>query len=121
MIVQQVFLKRITPPQRLVAAIEEKLEADQQSQRMQFILSRERQEAERKEIEAKGIQKFQDIVSQGINERLLVWKGIEATHDLAKSPNSKVLIIGSPSTGLPLMLGNIMDQLEKEKVQQVKK
>jgi regulator of protease activity HflC (stomatin/prohibitin superfamily) len=98
-------LRQITLPPGLTASIEEKLKADQESQRMQFVLLKESQEAERKRIEAKGIADFQDIVSKGINEQLLKWKGIEATEKLAGSPNSKVVIIGSGKEGLPIILG----------------
>jgi prohibitin 1 len=98
-------LRQITLPPGLTSSIEEKLKADQESQRMQFVLLKESQEAERKRIEAKGIADFQDIVSKGINEQLLKWKGIEATEKLASSPNSKVVIIGSGKEGLPIILG----------------
>ena len=98
-------LRQITLPPGLTASIEEKLKADQESQRMQFVLLKESQEAERKRIEAKGIADFQDIVSKGINEQLLKWKGIEATEKLAASPNSKVVIIGSGKDGRPIILG----------------
>ena len=97
-------LRRITLPSRLTAAIEEKLKADQESQRMQFVLQKEKQEAERKRIEAKGIADFQDIVSKGISDQLLRWKGIEATENLAKSTNAKVVVIGAGKNGLPLIL-----------------
>ena len=98
-------LRQITLPPGLTASIEEKLKADQESQRMQFVLLKESQEAERKRIEAKGIADFQDIVSKGISEQVLKWKGIEATEKLASSPNSKVVIIGSGKEGLPIILG----------------
>jgi prohibitin 1 len=98
-------LRQITLPPGLTASIEEKLKADQESQRMQFVLLKESQEAERKRIEAKGIADFQDIVSKGISEQVLKWKGIEATEKLASSPNSKVVIIGSGKDGLPIILG----------------
>jgi prohibitin 1 len=98
-------LRQITLPPGLTASIEEKLKADQESQRMQFVLLKESQEADRKRIEAKGIADFQDIVSKGISEQLLKWKGIEATEKLAGSPNSKVVIIGSGKEGLPIILG----------------
>ena len=98
-------LRQITLPPGLTASIEEKLKADQESQRMQFVLLKESQEAERKRIEAKGIADFQDIVSKGISEQVLKWKGIEATEKLAASPNSKVVIIGSGKDGLPIILG----------------
>ncbi len=97
-------LRKIVLPSRLTAAIEEKLKADQESQRMQFVLLKEKQEAERKRIEAKGIADFQDIVSKGISDQLLRWKGIEATENLAKSPNAKVVVIGAGKNGLPLIL-----------------
>ena len=99
-------LRQINLPRGLTASIEEKLKAEQESQRMEFILTREKQEAERKRIEAKGIADFQEIVSKGISEQLLKWKGIEATENLAKSQNSKIIVIGSGKDGLPIILGN---------------
>jgi prohibitin 1 len=98
-------MRQITLPPGLTASIEEKLKADQESQRMQFVLQRETQEAERKRIEAKGIADFQEIVSKGISEQLLKWKGIEATEKLAGSANTKIVVIGSGKDGLPLILG----------------
>ena len=98
-------LRQITLPSGLTASIEEKLKAEQESQRMQFVLQRETQEAERKRIEAKGIADFQEIVSKGISEQLLKWKGIEATEKLAGSSNTKIVVIGSGKDGLPLILG----------------
>ena len=98
-------LRKITLPSGLTASIEEKLKAEQESQRMEFVLTREKQEAERKRIEAKGIADFQDIVSKGISDQLLQWKGIEATEKLANSTNTKVIVIGSGKDGLPLILG----------------
>lgn len=97
-------LRRIALPEGLRAAIEEKLRAEQESQRMQFVLAKERQEADRKRIEAQGISDFQNIVSKGISEQLLRWKGIEATEKLANSPNTKVIVIGAGKDGLPLIL-----------------
>ena len=60
---------------------------------------------ERKRIEAQGIHDFQQIVAQGISPQLLEWKGIEATENLAKSANAKVVVIGNSKNGLPLILG----------------
>ena len=68
-------------------------------------MQKEKQEAERKRIEAKGIADFQEIVSKGISEQLLKWKGIEATEKLSGSQNTKVVIIGSGKDGLPIILG----------------
>jgi regulator of protease activity HflC (stomatin/prohibitin superfamily) len=105
LVVESTPLRKLTLPQRLAAAIEEKLGAEQESQRMQFVLARERQEAERRRIEAQGIADFQRTVSQGIDERLLRWKGIEATEKLAGSQNTKVVVIGAGKDDLPLILG----------------
>ncbi len=96
-------LRRVALPPGLTAAIEEKLRAEQESQRMQFVLTREKQEADRKRIEAQGISDFQNIVARGISENLLRWKGIEATEKLASSPNAKIVIVGGKD-GLPLIL-----------------
>jgi regulator of protease activity HflC (stomatin/prohibitin superfamily) len=97
-------LRRIGLPAGLTASIEEKLRAEQESQRMQFVLTKEKQEAERKRIEAQGISDFQNIVTRGISEPLLRWKGIEATEKIAASQNAKVIIIGAGKDGLPLIL-----------------
>jgi len=97
-------LRRVGLPPGLTASIEEKLRAEQESQRMQFVLTKEKQEAERKRIEAQGISDFQNIVTRGISEPLLRWKGIEATEKLAGSQNAKIVIIGAGKDGLPLIL-----------------
>jgi regulator of protease activity HflC (stomatin/prohibitin superfamily) len=97
-------LRRVGLPPGLTAAIEEKLRSEQESQRMQFVLAKERQEADRKRIEAQGISDFQNIVARGISENLLRWKGIEATEKLAQSQNTKVIVIGAGKDGLPLIL-----------------
>jgi len=104
-IIQDVLIRNIEPPEKLKEAVQSKLVADQESQRMTFVLSKERQEAERKRIEAQGIADFQNIVTKGISEPLLQWKGIEATLELAKSSNAKVVVIGSGKNGLPIILG----------------
>lgn len=106
-VIQQVQLRNVTIPDRIVQAIEEKLQAQEEAQKMVFTLEKERQEAERKRIEAQGIKDFQDIVRQGIDEQLLTWKGIEATQNLADSKNTKIVIFGSSENGgLPLILGS---------------
>ncbi len=105
LIVESTPLKNLVLPITLQNAIQEKLRAEQESQKMEFILQKEEQEAQRKTIEAKGIQEFQDIVRRGIDDHLLRWKGIEATEKLAHSPNSKLIIIGSGTAGgLPIIL-----------------
>jgi len=104
-IVEQAPLRQIKLPARLTKSIEEKLQAEQESERMAFVLQKEKQEADRKRIEAQGIADFQDIVTIGITDKLLKWKGIEATEKLANSTNAKIVVIGSGKDGLPLILG----------------
>jgi prohibitin 1 len=102
-IVENVLLRDLQLPDTLKHAIEAKQQAQQEAQRMEFVLQREKQEAERKRVEAAGIKDFQDIVTQGISEKLLEWKGIEATMELVKSQNAKVIVVGNSRNGLPLI------------------
>jgi regulator of protease activity HflC (stomatin/prohibitin superfamily) len=102
-IVENVLLRDLQLPETLRHAIEAKQQAQQEAQRMEYVLQREKQEAERKRVEAGGIKDFQDIVSQGISEKLLEWKGIEATMELVKSQNAKVIVVGNSKNGLPLI------------------
>ena len=103
--VENVLLRDIQLPATLKAAIEAKQQAEQESLAMNFRLQKETQEAQSKRIEAAGVRDFQQIVAQGITPSLLEWKGIEATETLAKSPNTKVVVVGNPKNGLPLILG----------------
>jgi regulator of protease activity HflC (stomatin/prohibitin superfamily) len=105
LIVEKVLLRDIQLPATLKAAIEAKQQAEQESLAMSFRLQKETQEAQRKRIEAAGVRDFQQIVAQGISAQLLEWKGIEATENLAKSANTKVVVIGNNKNGLPLILG----------------
>jgi prohibitin 1 len=102
-IVENILLRDLQLPDTLKHAIEAKQQAQQEAQRMEFVLQREKQEAERKRVEAGGIKDFQDIVSQGISDKLLEWKGIEATMELVKSQNAKVIVVGNSKNGLPLI------------------
>lgn len=104
-VVESVLLRDVKLPAMLAKAIEAKQQAEQDALRMNFVLQKEQQEAERKRIEAGGIRDFQRIVAQGISQQLLTWKGIEATQKLAESSNAKVVVIGSGRNGLPLILG----------------
>lgn len=104
-IVESILLRDIQLPMTLKASIESKQQAEQEALAMSFRLQKEKQEAERKRIEAQGIRDFQQIVAQGISTQLLEWKGIEATENLAKSANAKVVVIGNAKNGLPLILG----------------
>jgi prohibitin 1 len=103
-IVENVLLRDVQLPAMLKGSIEAKQQAEQDALRMSFILQKEKQEAERKRIEAQGIADFQKIVATGISAQLLEWKGIEATEKLAASSNAKIVIIGNPKNGLPLVL-----------------
>jgi len=104
-VIENILLRDIQLPHALRASIETKQQAEQESLAMGFRLQKERQEAERKRIEAQGIHDFQQIVAQGISPQLLEWKGIEATEALAKSSNTKIVMIGNQKNGLPLVLG----------------
>ena len=97
---------RLLLPTRIQDAIQRKREEQQLVLRDEFRLQREEREAERKRIEARGIRDFQDIITGGLSEQYLTFKGIEATLELAKSPNTKVIVFGDKS-GLPLLLGNV--------------
>lgn len=88
------------------SAIQQKLKAEQEAEHMRFVLQREAQEAERKRIEAQGIGDVQRIVTQGISEPLLRWKGIEATKRLASSSNARIVMVGGRE-GLPLILNTL--------------
>ena len=103
--VEDVLLRDIQLPATLKASIEAKQQAEQEALAMNFRLQKETQEAQRKRIEAAGVRDFQQIVAQGITPSLLEWKGIEATETLARSANTKVVVIGNSRNGLPLILG----------------
>lgn len=102
---EAILIRDVDLPDNIKRAISEKLEEEQRALKMAFTLNRERQEAERKRIEAQGISDFQNIVAKGISPELLRWKGIEATEKLAESGNAKVVVIGAGADGLPLILG----------------
>lgn len=104
-ILEKVLLRKIVLPRMVEEAINTKLAAEQDAERMRFVLVKERQEAERKRVEAGGIADFQRIVTQGISEPLLKWKAIEVAHEISKSPNTKVIILGDKS-GLPIILSD---------------
>jgi prohibitin 1 len=104
--IDAVLIRSVALPEKIATAIQRKLEQEQQRDEYEFRIQKETKEAERKRIEAQGIKDFQDIVSQGLNENMLRWKGIEATQDLAKSTNTKIVVVGAGKDGLPLILGN---------------
>lgn len=103
-IIQNVLVRDVQIPAKISEAINFKLAADQEAQKMKFTIQKERLEAERKRIEARGVADFQKIVAAGLTPSYLKWKGIEATERIAKSPNSKVIIIGNSSQSMPIIL-----------------
>jgi regulator of protease activity HflC (stomatin/prohibitin superfamily) len=102
-LIDQILITGVTIPDALKRAIEAKLTQQQNVIQYDYVLSVARKEAERKRIEAEGVRDFQKIVTPGISPNFLRWKGIEATLDLAKSANAKVVVIGAQN-GLPLIL-----------------
>jgi regulator of protease activity HflC (stomatin/prohibitin superfamily) len=114
--VNAVLIREVHLPSAVQAAIQTKLEEEQKALQMQFVLERTKQEAVRKHIEALGIADYQEIISKGLNDRVIEWKGIEATEKLAESPNSKVIIVGSGKNGLPVILNTGSATTEPPKV-----
>jgi regulator of protease activity HflC (stomatin/prohibitin superfamily) len=102
-VVEAILVRDVELPDAIKMAIADKLAEEQRAQKMRFTLDRERQEAQRKQIEAEGINKYQSIVRQGLNAEYLQYKGIEATQKLAESPNSKIVIVGGGKGGLPIV------------------
>ena len=103
---QALLIRSINLPDQIKNAIESKLEQEQEALAYKFRLDREKSEAERKRIEAEGISKFNEIINASLSNQILKQRGIEATLELAKSPNAKVVVVGSGKEGLPLILGN---------------
>ena len=104
--VNEILIRNIVLPPSLQQAIERKLKQEQESLEYEFRIQKASKEAERKKIEADGIRAFQEIVNKSITKDLLKWKGIEATENLAKSPNSKIVVIGNGDQSLPVILNS---------------
>ncbi|GCC53381.1 spfh domain, band 7 family protein [Chryseotalea sanaruensis] len=90
--IEAVLLKTIQLPAGLARAVEEKLEAEQDAQRMEFLLQREKLEAQRKLVEAQGIRDAQKVITEGLNDQILKWQSIKAFKELSKSPNTKIIM-----------------------------
>ncbi len=90
-VIEAVLMKSISLPPRLYSAVEEKLSAEQQSERMQWILAKERQEADRRRIEAEGIRDAQRILEEGLTPGVLQWRSLETFKELSQSPNAKII------------------------------
>jgi regulator of protease activity HflC (stomatin/prohibitin superfamily) len=98
LVLEQLLVRNITLPQSVKATIEQKINAEQDAQKMQFVLLKEKQEAERKRVEAQGIADYQRIINIGLTSQQLQYEQIKAYLELAKSPNSKVIIMGKGNT-----------------------
>lgn len=101
-----VLIRSIELPPQIKQAIENKLQQEQEALAYQFRLEKEKSEAERKRIAAEGESRANNIINNSLTDKLLKMRGIEATLELAKSPNSKVVVVGSGKDGMPLILGN---------------
>ncbi len=102
-ILERVLLRNVELPEMVRAAIDEKIASEQKAQQMVYVLQKEKQEAERKKIEAQGISDYNRIVSQSITDQVLQLKGIEATLELSKSQNTKMVIMNGKN--MPLIFG----------------
>ncbi len=104
-IVEAILIRDVRLPEQIKVAIENKLKEEQEAERYEFTIQKERLEAERKRIEAEGEAAYQQIITASLSSQFLRFKGIEATQQLANSTNAKTVIVGSGSDGLPLILG----------------
>lgn len=103
LILEQLLVRNITLPQSVKETIEQKINAEQDAQKMEFVLQKEKQEAERKRVEAQGIADYQRIINIGLTDQQLQYEQIKAYLELAKSPNSKVIIMGKGNA--PVIIG----------------
>ncbi|NEU09307.1 prohibitin family protein [Flavihumibacter sp. R14] len=101
---EQLLVRNITLPASVKTTIESKINAEQEAQKMTFVLQKERQEAERKRVEAQGIADYQRILSTGLSDKQLQYESIKAQKEIALSPNAKVIIMGN-TKGAPIILG----------------
>ncbi len=104
MILENLLVRNITLPASVKNAIESKINAEQDAQKMQFVLQKERQEADRKRVEAQGIADYQHIISESLTDKQLQYEQIKAMKELAGSTNSKMIIMGKGSS--PIILDN---------------
>lgn len=105
LMLEQLLIRNIDLPASVKKTIESKINAEQDSQKMQFVLAKERQEAERKRVEAQGIADYQKILSTGLSDKQLQYEQIKAQRELAASPNAKIIIMGSRGN-VPLILSD---------------
>ena len=102
LVLEQLLVRNITLPQSVKEAIESKINAEQEAQKMEFVLQKEQQEAERKRVEAQGIADYQRIITSTLTDKLLKYEAIQVQRDLAKSENAKMVILGGKEGNLLL-------------------
>ena len=102
LMLEQLLVRGITLPESVRTTIEQKINAEQEAQKMQFVLQKEKQEAERKRVEAQGIADYQRIISESLTDKQLQYENIKAMKELAQSQNSKMIIMGKGNT--PIIL-----------------
>ena len=102
LILEQLLIRNIALPERVKKTIEEKIQAEQEAQKMQFVLQKEKQEAERKRVEAQGISDYQNIINTSLTDRQLQYEQIKAYKEMANSQNAKIIIMGKG--GAPVIL-----------------
>lgn len=105
LILEQLLVRNITLPQSVKITIESKINAEQEAQKMQFVLQKEKQEAERKRVEAQGIADYQKIINTGLSEQQLQYEMIKANKEIATSPNTKIIIMGGGKQ-VPLIISD---------------
>ena len=105
LLLEQLLIRKINLPNSVKSTIESKISAEQEAQKMQFVLQKEKQEAERKRVEAQGIADYQKILSTGLSDKQLQYEQIKAQRELAASPNTKIVIMGSRGN-VPMLLNN---------------
>ena len=106
LILEQLLIRNINLPESVKKTIESKINAEQDAQKMEFVLQKEKQEAERKRVEAKGISDYQTIIASSLTDRQLQYEMINAQKELAKSPNAKIVIMGGGKGSVPLILND---------------
>ncbi len=104
LLLENLLVRNITLPESVRKTIEQKINAEQDAQKMQFVLQKEQQEAQRKRIEAQGIADYQTIISQSLTDKQLQYESIKAQLEIAKSPNTKIIIMGKNTGNSPVIL-----------------
>jgi regulator of protease activity HflC (stomatin/prohibitin superfamily) len=102
--IDDVLLVQVELPPSLKASVEDKMTQKERAESYEYRLEAERREADRREIEANGLKRYNEVLGSSLTPSILTWKGLEATESLAKSPNAKTVIVGSGKNGLPLIL-----------------